>query len=528
MSLNRTPGLLGTHTDLDRYVASYARVSLDEQKTGGSVASQHEENEEFGEEVGRRVTRRFQDIGISAYSGDSRPDYERLLEEITAGRVAVVIVWHVDRLTRDVGVGHAFMNLCRATGTRLFSQQRGGEYNFNRANGRADFINDIVNANKESGIKGERVSLARKRQAKNAQYGGGTRPYGWGVETGRYRSVCVNPKADIGERIYEERPILDMTQHRANERDEIRRWKTQLLSGVSLAYLLRDIAERGVPTGAETDGRETHRNGKTFTQHHWTAVTVKRVLTSPRVAGHSVYRGEIIKWKAYPPIISEQERQALITILDNPARKTSPGNTPKWLGSYIYECSTCGGGRHTVRNNGNGVPLYCCTTCDAGRQNAVLVDRYIEYVLIQKLSQPDLVKLLAPPKEVDVEALRDEVAVLRQQLDELALMFARRAITGSQLETGTAETTKRIREIEKTLNEAVSESPLAPFVANHEPAEKIWRQLPIGVKRELLKTLLTVRLMKAPDRRRGRRPKNAPPETLDLSTIIITPKTTAS
>src|SRR5258708_7499815 len=72
---------------------------------------------------------------------------------------------------------------------------------------------DVNEAEYESEHRGERVALARKRQARNGDYGGGVRPYGWGVDTGRVRSVCVNPKAPAMERRYEDRPVLDMTRH---------------------------------------------------------------------------------------------------------------------------------------------------------------------------------------------------------------------------------------------------------------------------------------------------------------------------
>ena len=83
-----------------------------------------------------------------------------------------------------------------------------------------------------TGASGSR-SPASGRPAR-ASYGGGVRPFGWGVDTGRVRSVCVNPKAPPMERVYEDRPVLDMTRHNEAEADEIRRWADDLLSGVSM------------------------------------------------------------------------------------------------------------------------------------------------------------------------------------------------------------------------------------------------------------------------------------------------------
>ncbi|MFJ2200818.1 recombinase family protein [Streptomyces violaceusniger] len=518
-----TPAL-NLHANTDRYVVSYGRVSLDEQKIGQGVKSQHEENEEFGEENNTPAERRYEDIGISAFSGVDRPGYLDLLADIAAGRIAIVIVWHADRLTRDVGEGHAFIKLCLKHNVRLFSQQRGGEYSFKRASGRADFISDINAANKESGVKSERVALARKRQARNGEFGGGRRRYGWGVETGRYRSVCLNPKADIGERVYEDRPILDMGKHRPDERDEIRHWKNELLSGVSMAHLLRDLAERGVPTQSETDGRTIKRNGEQNAKPRWSGATVVGILTHPRTAGHAVYQGEIIKWNAYPAIITEDERQALITLFSDPGRKTTPGNTPKWLGSLIYECPRCDDGVHSIRRTKKGVPIYLCRTCRGGRQNAILVDEYVEKVLIERLSRPDIADLISTGPAVDVDALRDQSAELRQRKTSASLLFARGQINAEQLASATSDIDQQLSDIMAELKQAVGESPLAPFALNHERAEETWKGLSLGRKREILRTLCTVTLLQAPPRSCGARGKNAPPEVLDLSTIIITPK----
>ncbi|MGY0060840.1 recombinase family protein [Streptomyces sp. LZ34] len=504
-------------------------MSLDEQKIGHGVKSQHEENEEFGEENGAPVNRWYQDVGISAFSGVDRPGYLELLADIAAGRIRIVIVWHADRLTRDVGEGHDFIKLCRKHNVKLFSQQRGAEYNFERASGRADFIADINAANKESGVKSERVALARKRQARNAEFGGGKRRYGWGVETGRYRSVCINPKADIADRVYEDRPILDMNKHRPNERDEIRRWKNEIFAGVSVRQILLDLNKRKVPTQSQTDERFVKRNGKEVKKNRWRRATVVGILVNPRTAGHIVYRGEIVKWNALPPIITEDERQALITLFSDPARKTTPGTTPKWFGSLIYECPTCPDAVHTVRGlSRTGVPLYQCQECGRGRQIATQVDDYVTKVLIERLSRPDIVSLIDTGPEVDIEKLRADLVPLQTRKKDASLLFSRGKIDAEQFATSTADINQQIKKIMDDLKAAVGESPLAPFALNHERAEETWKGLSLGRRRQILRTLCTVELKPAPKRKPGRRIKDAPPEELDLSTIIITPKQAAA
>jgi DNA invertase Pin-like site-specific DNA recombinase len=506
----------------DRLNAGYDRVSLDEQKTGRGVASQHEENAEFAEELGHPLTVRYSDSGFSAYSGIERPDYKRLLRDIAANLIAIVVVWHADRLTRDTAEGLAFIDLCRKHKVRLFSVQRGSEYNFNRAKGRADFLRDIVAAQEESAHKAERVSLARKRQARNGEFGGGMRRYGWGIETGRYRSVCINPKADIADRVYEDRPILDMSKHRPEEAEEIRHWAKELLSGVSMAQLLRDLAAREVPTQAQTDRRLVKLTGKVG-ESKWNSRTVKSILTSPRVAGHSEYRGEIVKRDAYPPIITEEQRQALITLFAEPSRKKSPGNTPKWLGSLIYECSICDDGSTlSVRANHKGEPVYRCRSCSRGRQIAAAVDKHVESAVIARLSRPDVADLIPATPEIDFKALREEAKELERRKDEAGVSYALGRISLAVLETATAQIEQKLEEIRAQLATAARTSPLAPFVGTDD-AESVWASLSLGRRREVLRTLARV-VVRPKKHSRGRPRKDAAPYMLDTDAVVITVK----
>jgi site-specific DNA recombinase len=43
----------------------------------------------------------YTDNDVSAYSGRRRPEYERLLSDLTSGRIDGVVTWHLDRLNRS-------------------------------------------------------------------------------------------------------------------------------------------------------------------------------------------------------------------------------------------------------------------------------------------------------------------------------------------------------------------------------------------------------------------------------------------
>ena len=305
----------------------YCRISLDRAGGAEGEGSQHEENVDLAAEEGREISASYVDNDVSAYKEEDRPAYERLCGDIERGRISSVTFWHANRLHRNIEQASRFLGVCRECGVRLFSVARGGEYNLNRSSGREDFLADTLRGQSESDHRGERVALARKRQARNGDFGGGVRPYGWGVDTGHVRSVCTNPKAPAMERHYEDRPVMDMIQHNTEEATEIRQWAEDLLVGVSMAHLLREVR-----TVSQKHRRTLTRNGKQVEHSGWTTRSVAQILTHPRTAGHRMHQGRIVTRNVYPEIISEDKRQALITLFSDPARKTSPGQHAPLVG----------------------------------------------------------------------------------------------------------------------------------------------------------------------------------------------------
>src|SRR5699024_11387093 len=126
-------------------------------------------------------------------SAVQRPDYLRLRADIAGGRIGSVTSWHANRLHREIEEAIAFMKLAIKHRVRLFSFSKGGEYNLHRAAGREEFLADTLKGQRESEERGDRVALARKRQARTGAFGGGVGPYGFGVDTGRARSGWSNP-----------------------------------------------------------------------------------------------------------------------------------------------------------------------------------------------------------------------------------------------------------------------------------------------------------------------------------------------
>jgi DNA invertase Pin-like site-specific DNA recombinase len=479
-----------------RIDAEYDRISDDKSGAGHGVESQHAEIEEFSGDNGRTISARYCDNDLSAFTGERRPEYDRLMSDVSKGLIRSITVWHANRLLRNTEEAARIILVFRRNDVTLYSVTRGGAYNLELAAGRRALRDDVSAAEYESDHRGERVAIARKRQARNGDFGGGVRRYGWGVDTGRVRSVCLNPKAPATDRVYEDRPVLDMTRHNEAETAEIRRWAEDLLAGVSMNQVLLSLRVRKVKTAAESDGRIVLRNGKPTVHWGWNSSTVRGILTSPRTSGHSVYKDEIIRRDVYPAIIEDHVRLALIAMFSDPSRKTSPGNTPRWLGSLIYRCGVCDDGATvSVRKNSSGVSVYRCRGKYHCSWPAEIADRYVESVVIELIKRDDASALL-PQREipdVDVSALTAEIKALRERKKEAARNYALLRIDEEILDTIQAAADARISEIRATLESATDESPLRDFIATDD-VKATWDAQDIGRQREIVRRLLVVTL----------------------------------
>ncbi len=478
----------------DRPHVGYERISDDRTGTGDGVSSQEIEVDEDAEDRGMPITQHYADNDTSAFAENRRrADYERMMTRVDQGGIASITAWHANRLHRRSEEVNQFIKRCRRQRVRVVTVMH-GEYDLEKAAGRKALRDDTSDAEYESEHRGERVAIARKRQARRGEWGGGPRPYGWGVDTGRVRSVCVNPKAPTMDRVYEDRPVLDMTRHNPREAAEIRRWADDVLVGVPLEQLVTDLAARAVLTVSQAQGRTPKRNGREVEHQGWNSRTIVQILTHPRTSGHSVYNGEIIKRNAFEPIIPEDTRQALIALFADPKRKTSPGNTPKWLGSLIYQCAKCDDGTTmTVRRNKQGTPVYQCQKRSHCQWPAKEVNNAVTDVIVERLSRRDAADLMTPAVEVDLPALREQVRALEARKADASRRYGRLEYDAEEYAEIRDAANAALAEIRAEIDNAVSHSPLAAFAAADD-VRATWEGLSLGRQREIVRYLLEVKL----------------------------------
>ena len=81
----------------------YMRVSTEDQaREGFSLPEQKERLEQFCKFKGYEIVDYYEDAGISAKTGNLRPEFERLKEDIKLKKINTIVALKLDRITRSI------------------------------------------------------------------------------------------------------------------------------------------------------------------------------------------------------------------------------------------------------------------------------------------------------------------------------------------------------------------------------------------------------------------------------------------
>ncbi|MEU3667579.1 recombinase family protein [Streptomyces virginiae] len=462
-------------TQRSRRAVIYARISQDRTGAHLGVDRQVEDCQSLADRMGWEVVETYVDNDISAYSGKKRPDYLRMLEELGAGLATEVLVWHSDRLHRsNIELEH-YIDFSERHGVTTHTVQS-GRLDLASPSGRMNARIVGAVARHESEHKAARVASARLQKAKAGKWGGGIRPFGWGVPTGEFRKKVDRKTGDEVEV-----PVLDMDQLVPEEAAAIEVGIDMILSGGSIKGWCRWLADKELTT---TRGNPVGH------------VEARDMLMRARNAGIAVYRGEEIGPGSWTAIVPEEKHRAVVAVLMDPNRRTTPGAQPKWLGSLLYRCGRdeCTTTVYVTQSGGARYPSYRCRTAHGGGRRADRVDEYVQDTVIARLSREDAADLLLPgPSAVNVAALQVEHEQIRRRLTDLAAMFGAGQIDMQQFAEGSDVARSQLEGVEQQMGRAAVKDPLVKLVGAKDVG-KAWHALPLEEKRGVLRTLVTVTL----------------------------------
>jgi DNA invertase Pin-like site-specific DNA recombinase len=223
----------------------------------------------------------YEDLGISAFDGTVRPDFERLLRDCRSGRINYLIVYYISRLSRmEPADAIPIVTELLSLGVTIVSVTEG---TFRKGN-LMDLIHLIMRldaAHSESKNKSVSVRGAKDTARQLGGFVGGKPPYGFKFRKEIRLDASGRPIAVT---------LLDEDQAEAAN---IRMWwydriKPNIgkpfvpgpgrINAGSLTGIVAEMESAGVPTRGKTVGKETADSS-------WDAATVKRILSDPRIAG---------------------------------------------------------------------------------------------------------------------------------------------------------------------------------------------------------------------------------------------------
>lgn len=326
-------------------VAIYIRVSTEQQIDKDSLSVQRRELIAYADMVlGIKDYYVFEDPGYSAKNTD-RPDYQNMMSRIRSGEFSHLLVWKLDRISRNlIDFAEMYAEL-KSLGVTFVSKNE--QFDTSNAIGEAMLKIILVFAELERKMTAERVTAVMLSRASNGQWNGGHVPFGFSYdkETGAF-------------------PVIE-TEHKIYD----------MIVGLyeqfqSLLYVSRHLNEKGITT----------RSGKP-----WSPTVISLILRNIWYTGryrYNVYRegGRQNKrpedeWITiddhHARFISDERYENLIAMLARNRRGNfASGKSYVRKNIHIFSglvtCAACGGRMSATidrrRANGWRPSIYACQT----------------------------------------------------------------------------------------------------------------------------------------------------------------------
>jgi DNA invertase Pin-like site-specific DNA recombinase len=384
--------------------AIYARVSKAERDDPTSIPVQLAECRQRAKEEGWQVVREYADTGISAWNPKrKRPEFERLLTDVEAGRVDVVLVREQERLLRQLADTKRVQDLAEAGRLKLIACTMESDINFRRARDRDDFRKRASQAQFYSDFLSEKVRATKAQRIEDGLYTGGeSEPFG-------YRRTNGSLVVDVKE------------AHRVH--DAVRR----LGEGQTATRIVRAWNAEGFTTSRGARWR-----------------TLRRTLLSDHLTGA----------RGYPRILSDEEaavaRSALLT---EERRPGPPTGVRSPLAGYVF-CAACG----QKMTTGSG--YYRCSTSHGGCGRTSIKAEPLQMYVFTEIAHRWQFRLKKKPKKRSPETqhILDEL----QRLEERAKEIADEMATGKMPMRILRDASRQVEQRRKELTELLTEGLPAP------------------------------------------------------------------
>lgn len=343
-----------------------------------------------------------------------RPGYERALEAVRKGDVDVLIVWKLDRLTRQ-GVREIarLLDALETGGVTLVSVQDSIDTSTAMGEGVLALLASVAKQESENTSLRTR-SAGKARAAAGKPKRSGFRPFGYAEDF-----VTIVP---------EEAELI---------RDAARR----VSAGEPLYAVYTDWNKEGRVT---TAGRP------------WNSTSLRRVLLNPRYRGLREYNGEVVGPAEWPAILDPEVGSSLDLVLKTRRR---PARARSYMLTGILRCGLCGGPL-TPRVRENGRRRYVCVKtpgrsdvrCGKVSAHADGMEAFVSRVMIAALEE---IELLSSPVGLEGESLWAQLASVHTRLERAGEAFVEGLMEKKQFREMRERLLLEGEDLERRLKESV-------------------------------------------------------------------------
>ncbi len=306
--------------------APYVRVSTQEQAIDGySIPTQKEKTTQYCAAMSYDVVDVYADEG---FSGKSlvRPAMQRLLQDIQSGRIDIVIIHKLDRLSRHVKDVLELVELFDKYNVKLYSLSE--NLDLSSPFGRAALKMSATFSELERETIVERMQMGKDARAREGKYTvpGAHCPFGYIHDRENDRLLINEEEAEAVRKIFD----LYINQ----------------------GYTFRKLYAYC---------KQAFPNMKYFTNE----MCCKPIIERPMYAGYFRYRGgELIKGTNFEPIISYETFLQAQACVERNKTKRSVENTPNLLAGLLL-CGRCGNryvgkiyDRYNIKTDGTKTKRY--------------------------------------------------------------------------------------------------------------------------------------------------------------------------
>lgn len=439
-----------------RQVGVYARISSDPDGTRLGVERQVADCRALTERLGWSVGDEYVDNDVSAWSGETRREYRRLLDDLKNRVITGVVVWHADRLHRHPAELEEFIALIEGIGDVAVETVTAGDLDLSTPTGRT--VARILGAVARQESDNKSLRLRRKADEtamKGRVSGGGARPYGFEVD----RVTVVAAEAAV-----------------------IREAAARVLAGESVRSVAGDLNDRGFTTS--TGGL-------------WTAGTVSRMLRSARISGRREHHGEIVADAVWPPIITPAHSDRLRRLLGGRSRPRARTARSYLLTGGLLRCGRCDTPL-VSRPTASGTRRYVCSSspgspgCGRLAINAEPLESFVAQAVLHRLDTPQLRAALTDARRHDSQQaqLADQIAADEEMLAQIADDYAQRTITHAEWLAARTPITARVDAAKRSLSRLSGTAVIDDYAGKATVLRDAWADLAFTRQQAIIRAII--------------------------------------